>query len=129
MKYYTNIEDNENFMEGEDLNFDEDFEKATKKKSGKTNAGAHNMKIASNDFVKKAKENRIPALTIYYDPKNGYKYNGIFPEEIGSEELKSQYGRFYEFMRVCLSFNQDDYVPVVKCGKKNDKSDTSYEED
>ena len=74
---------------------------------------AHAVKIASNQLVKLAEENDIPIFIAYYDPKKGYQYNGVLPEELTSEDLQSQYERFYDFLEVCISFNKEDLRPKV----------------
>jgi len=75
---------------------------------------SHAMKIASNQLIKLAEENKIPVFVAYYDPKKGYQYNGLFPEEIDSLDVTSQYNRFYEFLKVCVGFNKEDLTPVVR---------------
>ena len=74
---------------------------------------SHAVKIASNQLVKLAEENKIPIFIAYYDPKKGYQYNGIFPEEVDSEDVTSEYKRFFEFLKVCISFNKEDCRPTI----------------
>lgn len=74
---------------------------------------SHAVKIATNQLVKLAEDNEIPIFIAYYDPKRGYQYNGIFPEEIENSDAESQYGRFMEFLKVCISFNKEDNTPTI----------------
>lgn len=73
----------------------------------------HAIKIGSNQLVKVAEENKVPIFIAYYDPKKGYQYNGLFPEEIEADDLSSEYHRFFEFLKVCISFNKESCKPVV----------------
>ena len=75
---------------------------------------AHQIKISSNQLVKLAEDSQIPIFVAYYDPQKGYQYNGVFPEELDAEDLASEYGRFYEFLRVCIGFNKADLMPQMK---------------
>ena len=79
---------------------------------------AHAVKIAVNQLVKLAGENDIPIFIAYYDPRRGYQYNGLFPEEIEAPDVADQYGRFMEFLKICISFNRDDNTPTIT--KKED---------
>ena len=85
------------------------------KKSKKINSPEHAIKIALNQLVRDAGKAGIPILTIYFSLEdNGYVFNGILPEELGLEELKPQYGRFDDFLRICMGFNKEDAIKAVK---------------
>lgn len=75
---------------------------------------SHAVKIATNQLVKIAEDNDIPIFIAYYDPSRGYQYNGIFPEEIGTPDIASQYDRFLEFLKVCIGFNKEDNIPTIR---------------
>lgn len=79
---------------------------------------AHAVKIATNQLVKLSEENNIPIFIAYYDPIKGYQYNGVLPEDCEkSEDLYSQYERFYKFLEICILFNKEDCRPHIS--KKN----------
>lgn len=78
---------------------------------------AHDMKIGINRIMKDAQEAEVPIFIAYYNPTQGYIYNALFPEEIGSKEIESEYGRFLDFLKTCVGFNRDDYKPVIKVSK------------
>lgn len=73
----------------------------------------HAIKIASNQMVKLAEESKVPLFVAYYDPKKGYQYNGLFPEEIESDDVVSEYDKFKKFLEVCISFNKELCKPIV----------------
>lgn len=75
---------------------------------------AHDVKIGVNNLVKIAEESNIPIFIAYYAPGKGYVYDGLFPEELEEEDLKSQYGKFMKFLKVCIDFNRQDYKPIIK---------------
>lgn len=68
----------------------------------------HELKIALNKLVREAGAAGIPIFTAYYSQDEGYVFNGMLPEEIGTDSVKSEYGRFDQFMRICLDFNKED---------------------
>lgn len=78
----------------------------------------HNIKISSNQLVRLAEESKIPIFIAYYDPEKGYQYNGLFPEEIDSPDVDSEWYKFYEFLKVCISFNKADLIPQLSKKKK-----------
>lgn len=82
--------------------------------SNETKNKTHQIKISSNRLVKLAEDSQIPIFIAYYDPQNGYQYNGVFPEELDADDLKSEYGRFFEFLKVIIGFNKDDLMPQMK---------------
>lgn len=84
----------------------------------KTRNNTHQIKISSNQLVKLAEDSQIPIFVAYYDPQKGYQYNGVFPEELDAEDLASEYGRFYEFLRVCIGFNKADLMPQMKSSEE-----------
>lgn len=73
----------------------------------------HEAKIMTNQYIKKCQEMEIPVFVAYFIPGKGYQYNAYFPEEIGTQEIKSEYGKFNEFLRVCIDFNKEDYFPHI----------------
>ena len=76
---------------------------------------AHEIKIATNRLVKLAEETQVPIFVAYFDSqKEDYQYNGVFPEEIGTDDVKNQYGKFYEFLKVCIGFNKADLGPKIE---------------
>lgn len=77
----------------------------------------HDMKIGINRVIKDAQEAEVPIFIAYYSPSQGYIYNALFPEEIGTKEAESEYGRFLDFLKTCVGFNREDYKPVIKVSK------------
>ena len=74
----------------------------------------HNIKIEANIFKRKCKEAGVPCFLAFYHPKKGYQYAAMFPEEFPDDpELTKEYGKFKEFLRVCIDFNKEDYMPTV----------------
>ena len=55
----------------------------------------------------------FPVFVAYYVQGKGYQYNAQFPEEIGTPELVPEFGKFNEFLRVCMDFNKEDYFPHI----------------
>lgn len=74
----------------------------------------HDVKIGVNGLIKIAEESQIPIFIAYYAPGKGYVYDGLFPEEIGAEDLQTQYGKFIKFLQVCLDFNKKEYKPIIR---------------
>lgn len=106
MKQITNITDQEQTRE-ETVRIKNSANSATVAQR------THAVKIATNQLVKLAGENDIPIFIAYYDPRRGYQYNGLFPEEIESPDVMSQYERFMDFLKVCISFNREDNTPTI----------------
>jgi len=75
----------------------------------------HRVKMAAKAFVRDLESEGIPSFVAYYLPGKGYKYRATFPEEIGSEELESEFGKFKKFLQVCIDFNKED--GTVSVGK------------
>lgn len=88
----------------------------------------HEIKIAANKIVKMGEENNIPVFVVYYDPKKGYQYNAVFAEELESPDLESQYGRFKDFLKICIGFNKQDIKPKI-VRKKQDVQEPKLEND
>ena len=82
--------------------------------TGKVSEKEHEVKIELNRIVREAGNAGIPIFTAYYSQDEGYVYNAMLPEEIASEPLKDQYGRFDEFMRTCIGFNKADAFKAEK---------------
>lgn len=78
-----------------------------------TNEQCHHINVEANRFCKECKDAEIPVFVAYYLPQKGYKYKSVFPEEIETNELKSEYGKFKEFLKVCIDFNKEDYLPGI----------------
>lgn len=78
----------------------------------------HEAKIAINAFTKKFEELGIPVFIAAYTGESGkldgYVYDAVLPEEIGTEKCESQYQRFMQFIKVVIDFNKEDYMPYVK---------------
>lgn len=85
---------------------------------GVSKEAVHNLKINANRLIKEAKESEIPMFIAYYVPGTGYIYDGIFPEEIGTPAMKPAHGKFLKFLRDCLDFNKEDYMPHIRLGEK-----------
>lgn len=85
----------------------------------------HDIKIGINRLLKDCEQAEIPIFLTYYLPGVGYVYHGLFPEEMQSEQLQSEYGRFSEFLKTCISFNKEDYKPVIKINSS--RQDTAEE--
>lgn len=92
------------------------YEQKTTK--AKANEKLHDIKILSNQLFKLCQENQIPFFLTYYHPAVGYQYNGLFPEEIDSENVSSEYFRFVEFLKIVVNFNKEDYKPIIKKNQK-----------
>lgn len=73
----------------------------------------HYINMLSKDFIRKCEECGIPAFLAYYLPIKGYRYKAIFPEEIDNENVQSEYGKFNQFLKVCLGFNRKDYETTI----------------
>lgn len=73
----------------------------------------HNIKMAAKSFCRECENNNIPVFVAYYLPEKGYQYRATFPEEIGTPEVESEYGKFKEFLKVCIGFNKEDYFPHI----------------
>lgn len=73
----------------------------------------HEAKIMTNQYIKKCQEMGLPVFVAYFVPGKGYQYNAYFPEEIGTPDVKSEYGKFNEFLRVCIDFKKEDYFPHI----------------
>ena len=72
----------------------------------------HSFKIKANKLVRDAAASKIPVFVAYYSQnEDKYIYNGMLPEEVGCE---SQYGKFYEFLRLCMNFNKDETIKLIK---------------
>ncbi len=78
----------------------------------KVSSYEHDLKIEINKLVKKAKDEGIPTFFIYYSPEDGYVYHGCLPEEIVNKDVdvSSEYQKFYEFLRVCIGYNKDEFL-------------------
>lgn len=87
-------------------------------KSKKVESAEHNIKIALNQIVRDAGRAGIPIFTVFYTEEEGYVFNGILPEEIGTDNLKSEYGKFDEFLKTCIGFNKEDELKPVKIYKE-----------
>lgn len=73
----------------------------------------HSINMAAKAFCRTCTEQNIPVFVCYYIPGKGYKYRATFPEEIDTPEVSSQFGKFKEFLRVCIGFNKKDYLPNI----------------
>ena len=74
----------------------------------------HEIRIATNRLVKLAEETDIPIFIACFDPQyKDYQYNALFPEEVGTEDVKSEYGKFDEFLRICIGFNKEEFMPKI----------------
>lgn len=78
----------------------------------------HNIKITTNQLIKHCKNAEIPMFLTYYIPGTGYVYQGLFPEDIDTPNVESEFGRFVEFLKTCVKFNQEDYKPVIKLNRQ-----------
>ena len=87
----------------------------------------HDVKIGSNRLIKLAEECKIPIFIAYYDPQKGYQYDGVLPEEVQTTDSRGQYGKFIEFMKICIGFNKEEHV--AKVCRKTLKSNTDIDED
>lgn len=90
-----------------------DFKESTAPKNN------HDVKIYTNQVVRTLRENNIPVFIAYYTPDKGFQYNGCFPEELPDKEAASSLstacgGKFFEFLKLCIGFNKEDYFPVIK---------------
>lgn len=88
------------------------------KKSKKVETAEHNIRIALNQVVRDAGRAGIPIFTVFYTEEEGYVYNGILPEEIGTENLQKEYGKFDEFLKICLGFNKEEELKPIKVIKE-----------
>ena len=76
----------------------------------------HDVKIASNAFMKGCKNAGVPAFLVFFMPggKPHYEYTGIFPPEIGTPDVMGQTERFNAFLRLVMNFDKEDYYPHIK---------------
>lgn len=74
----------------------------------------HEINLEAKNFYKKCFRNNVPVFISYYIPNKGYQYRTAFPEEIGTEEVASQYGKFKKFLQICIDFNKKDYEPQIQ---------------
>ena len=81
---------------------------------------AHTMKIATNALVKQGEAANIPVFTAFRDPKAGYVYNALFPEEIDDPAMEKDYGKFTRFLKVCSDFNKEDFRPSIRIDDSED---------
>ena len=68
----------------------------------------HVINMEIKRLCQKCEENSIPIFIAYFLKGRGYKYRSIFPEEIGTESVQSEYGKFKEFLKVCIGFNKNN---------------------
>lgn len=78
----------------------------------------HDIKIKANQLAKECKMAGMPFFLSYYNDElpmgQRYKYAAMFPEEVNQpEKVKSEFGKFVEFLRVIIGFNKADYFPVI----------------
>lgn len=77
----------------------------------KVNTYEHDLKIQINAMCKEAKKNGVPIFVAYYSPADGYVYNGVIPEEIEDvSDIKSEYGKFFAFLRICMNYNKEEFL-------------------
>ena len=73
----------------------------------------HKINMSAKKFYRECEDNNIPVFVSYYLPGKGYQYKAKFPEEIATPEVQSEYGKFKEFLKVCIGFNKEDYFPHI----------------
>ena len=72
----------------------------------------HEMKIILNRLSKVSEAAKIPFFAAFYAAsEQKYEYRAVLPEEIG---VRKEYGKFDRFMRVCLDFNKEEHMEVIK---------------
>ena len=91
-------------------------EPTEKQFKSKTTTDLHEIKLKVNELLKLCQDKEVPFFLTYYHPDLGYQYSGLFPEEINSESVESEYYRFIEFLKVVVNFNAEDFKPVIKKG-------------
>ena len=75
----------------------------------------HQMKIIVNRLVKMAESSKTPIFVSYFSKDEGkYVYRMTLPEEVG---LRSQFGKFDDFMRICVGFNKEKYLEKINTNK------------
>lgn len=72
------------------------------------------IKHEVSSLVRKCAEKDIPVFVTYYIPGKGYQYNGIWPQEINSEDVKSEYDHFNEFFKLICGFKKENYFPHIR---------------
>lgn len=85
----------------------------------KINELYHRINIGARNFCKECERNGIPIFLAYFLPGKGYRYRAAFPEEIETESVKSEYGKFKQFLKVCIDFNKNDYDAGVSVSEKD----------
>lgn len=75
---------------------------------------SHELHMRVKNLCKYCEENGVPVFIAYYLAAKGYLYRGVFPEEINTEDVLSEYGKFKQFLKVCIGFNEEDYKPQIK---------------
>lgn len=120
MKRITNEEDIDNIQE---LSVEESDNEEKTNTMDKT----HDVKIGSNRLIKLSEERKVPIFIAYYDPQKGYQYDGVLPEEVQTTDVHGEYGKFIEFMKVCIGFNKEEHVAKV-CKKTLSKTNTDIDE-
>lgn len=78
---------------------------------------AHDIKISVKALLRLCEKYNVPIFISYYTNKDGYSYQGLFPEEIEDDSFRSQYGRFPKFLETVVGFNKEDYKPVISKNK------------
>lgn len=68
----------------------------------------HDLKIQINKLVKECEDHGIPIFVAFYSDVEKYFFQGLMPEEIGTPEVASQYGKFDEFFKTCVGFNKEE---------------------
>ena len=79
---------------------------------------SHEMHMRTKDLYRFCETHGIPIFIAYYLQNKGYQYKGLFPEEINTEEVLSEYGKFKQFLKVVIDFNEDYYKPQIKKNKE-----------
>lgn len=75
---------------------------------------AHFAKLKMNTFIRQLTLANIPSFVAVYIPGKGYQYNAVFPEELEMNDCDSECGKFNEFLKTCINFNKENYLPHIQ---------------
>lgn len=83
---------------------------------------AHDVKITANAFMKECQKLGMPAFLVYFVPEaSKYEYHGIFPAEIGTDDVIGEEDRFDDFFRTVINWKEEKYLPKMNEHLKDNK--------
>lgn len=76
------------------------------------------VKIVTNAYVKYCQEHNMPVIIALYEPRKGYTYASVLPEEINCKISKDDAAKFKKFMQDIIGFDKSNYMPHIKNGEE-----------